>query len=454
MNEEKNIALPKAKAKIKKIKSQTKPLTKPQAKPKAKTFSNINTEELSLATNDNLNNNLNVVSAVPEAGFKIEEEPLASKAGESKSIYRKIAFSFIVLTLILVAAVLYFGFSKLTIVIIPAQEKIIDSSTVEVVSQASGFNLAPGQIYGVVKQVPVEQSREFSASGKEVLGEEVTGKVTIINNYIKNQPLVATTRLLSSDGKLFRLKDTVNVAAGGRVEVLVYADISKPEMAVGPGKFTIPGLWAGIQDKIYAESQEPMKYSQKIKYIIGQNDIDNAVSQLKNDLLANAKNQVGQAYKDYAQALFAVDNNSVTQEVSGKVGEEKEKFSIKMKTMVTVVAFNDDEVYNQVKANMATMLADDKEVSKFDKQDISYALESFNIIEATAMVNVDSEAKATLKNSAKVIKKNNLAGLNYEQLKVYLNSLPEVAGYQIKFFPSFVKKAPNLIDRIEVEIKK
>ncbi|MBI4779420.1 hypothetical protein HY797_03140 [Candidatus Falkowbacteria bacterium] len=250
------------------------------------------------------------------------------------------------------------------------------------------------------------------------------------------------------------MKNTVNVPAGGQVEAEVYADVAKPDMAVGPSRFTLPGLWAGIQDKIYAESQETMKYNQKVKYIIGQSDIDNAVNQLKNDLLANAKNEVGQAYKDYAQALFAVDNNSVSQEIDGKVGEEKEKFNIKMKTMVAVVAFNDEEVYSQTKDNVAATLADDKEISKFDKADISYVLENFNISRGTAIVKIDFIAQATLKDGAKAVKKNNLAGLSYDQVKTYLNSLPEVAGYQIKFFPSFVKKAPNLADRIEVEIKK
>ena len=259
---------------------------------------------------------------------------------------------------------------------------------------------------------------------------------------------------MSSDNKLFRLKNTVNVPAGGKAEAEVYADAAKPEMAVGPGKFTIPGLWAGLQDKIYAQSQEPMKYSQKVKYTIEQSDIDQAVSQLKNDLLANAKNQVGQAYKDYAQALFAIDNNSVSQEVSGKVGEAKEKFSLKMKIMVTVVAFNDDEIYNQVKAKLAAVLADDKEVSKFSREDMSYALESFNLDSGSAMIKVDSTAQAALKDSAKIIKKNNLAGLSYGELRAYLNGLPEVAGYQIKFFPSFIRKAPDLVDRIKIEIKK
>lgn len=435
MSEEKNIVPVKVK-----IKKTEKTKTAGRVKAKKSPFG--------------LSDNLKIAPISPTANFKIKAESAALKPGEPKKIYGRIAFTFVALTLILAAAVLYFGLAKLTIVIIPAQEKITDSSTAEVISRTGGVELAPGQIYGVVKQAPVEQLREFSAGGKETLGQEVSGKVTINNNYIKNQPLVATTRLLSSDNKLFRLKNTVNVPAGGRVEAEVYADVAEPAMAVGPGKFTIPGLWAGLQDKIYAQSQEPMKYSQKIKYFIEQNDIDQAVKELKNDLLANAKNKVKEAYRDYDQSIFAVDSNSISQEVSGKVGETKEKFSLKMKIMVTVVAFNDEEIYNQVKAKLAAALADDKEVSKFKKEDMSYALESFSLSQASAVVKVDSAAQAALKDGAKVVKRNNLAGLSYEELRAYLNGLPEVAGYQIKFFPSFIKKVPDLVDRIRIEIKK
>lgn len=434
MNEEKSIASPKVK--IKKRKTKTFKKTKADKSP----FS--------------LDNNLKPISVAPEAEFKIKKEPLTVKPRDSKKIYGRIAFSFVALTLILVAIVLYFGLTRLNIVIIPTQEKISDSSTMEIINQAGGLSLGSEQIYGIVRQVPVEQFKEFNASGKAILGQEVIGKITIINNYVKNQPLVATTRLLSSDNKLFRLKNTVNAPAGGRVEAEIYADDPKPEAAVGPGKFTIPGLWAGIQDKIYAQSQEPMKYSQKLKYTIQQRDVDTAVKELRNDLLANAKNQVAGAYQNYAQALFAVDNNSITQEVNGKVGEEKEKFSIKMTTMVAVVAFNDEQIYNRVKAKLAANLADDKEISNFKKQDMLYILGDFNITGGTAVVKVDSTAQAALKDSAKVIKKNNLTGLSYEQLRTYLNSLPEVAGYQIKFFPSFIRKAPSLVDRIEIKIKK
>ena len=400
-----------------------------------------------------LSENLAAKPAMPKADFKVGQNLLVKKR-DPKELYRRLAVSFAVLTAVLLGAVWFFTFAKVKIVIISAKEKIADSLSVEIINQANRSGASPAQIAGVVKSVPVEETKTFASSGREVLGEEVVGRVTIVNNYIKNQPLVATTRLLSAGNKLFRLKNTVNVPAGGQVVAEVYADQAKPEMAIGPSKFTIPGLWAGIQDKIYAQSNQAMEYSEKIKYTIQQSDLDNAVKELKNNLLANAGKQLGQAYGEYSQRLYQVDNNSISQEVQGKVGEEKRNFTIKMKAMVTLVAFNDEEIFNQAKTKLAATLADDKQIAEFTKQNLAYSLAKVDLSQGLAEVKVIFEAKATLKDSAKVIKKDSLAGMNYEQLKAYLNSLPEVAGYEINFLPAFIKKAPNLVDRIEVEIRK
>lgn len=393
--------------------------------------------------------NLDIEPVLPRADFKIEES--LAKKSQSKTIYRKLALSFAALTALLSVVIFYYSFSRVTLAIIPIQEKISDSSIIEIADQSAD---ASGRIAGVVRQAPLEQSRVFTSSGKEVLGQEVTGKVTIINNYMKNQPLVATTRILSSDNKLFRLKNTVNVPAGGKAEVEVYANEAKPDMAIGPSKFTIPGLWAGIQDKIYAQSGEPMKYSEKVKYMIKQSDIDGAVAELRRGLLDSARQTISQAYQEYDQTLLEIDDNSISQEPDGKVGEEKQNFTLKMKIMITLAAFKDDDVFDQAKTRLIASLADDREIAEFSKKDLVYSLESFDLSQGLATVKVTASAKTTLKPDAKIIKKNNLAGLSLDQLKSYLDSLPEVAGYEIKFFPSFMKKVPRLADRIEIVIKK
>src|SRR3990167_5008549 len=67
---------------------------------------------------------------------KIKEEVSQEKYHEANGFYRKIAVSFIILTVLLILTVVYFGYSKVTLVIIPAQEKIVDSLSLEVIDSA------------------------------------------------------------------------------------------------------------------------------------------------------------------------------------------------------------------------------------------------------------------------------------------------------------------------------
>ncbi|MDD4901251.1 MAG: hypothetical protein PHS62_04055 [Patescibacteria group bacterium] len=75
---------------------------------------------------------INIKPAMPKASpiFK-KTQPAAKKSG-AKNIYFKIVLSFAALTIILALLVAYFGFSKATLVIIPTQEKITDSVSLEI----------------------------------------------------------------------------------------------------------------------------------------------------------------------------------------------------------------------------------------------------------------------------------------------------------------------------------
>jgi hypothetical protein len=49
---------------------------------------------------------------------------------------------------------------------------------------------------------------------------------------------------------------------------------------------------------------------------------------------------------------------------------------------------------------------------------------------------------------------NKIVGLNNQQLTAYLNSLPDIAGFEVTYTPSFIKQVPRLADRIKIEIRK
>ncbi len=379
-----------------------------------------------------------------------------SGAGLQINLYRKIAFSFIFLTLALLAVIFYFSFVKVTIIITPADERVGNNLLVDIYDknkQSENASLNKGAVSGAVEQIEVEETKIYESSGADIIGEEVIGKVTIINDYNKNQPLVATTRLLSADGKLFRIKNTVNAPAGGSVEVEVYADRPSADMAIGPAKFTIPGLWAGLQDKVYAESKEEMRYQQKTKKHILQSDIDAGLVDLKKALLSTAESAVNDKYKDYSQKLYKINDDSVSNIVGAKAGEEKDDFSITMKTNVAAVAFQNEQIAKMAEEKLASSLAAGKELIGFDKNAISYNLDNFNLTEGMAAISASFEGKMVLNDSSSIIDREKILGLSRQQLNDYLANLPGVSSYEVKFSPSFIDKVPNLADRVEVKIK-
>ncbi|MFA6551527.1 MAG: hypothetical protein WCV41_03315, partial [Patescibacteria group bacterium] len=173
------------------------------------------------------------------------------------SIYRKIAITFIVLTLLLAAVVVYFSIVSVKIVIIPNKERTSSDFTLSVKDAQSATAVSGSTINGLVEKTPLTVEGKFSATGKEVSGAQITGTVTIYNKTGASQSLIKTTRLQTADGKLFRLKETTVVPANGQIDnaAIYAADKTAAEMAIAPTKFIIPGLNKVKQDLIYAENK-------------------------------------------------------------------------------------------------------------------------------------------------------------------------------------------------------
>lgn len=394
---------------------------------------------------------------IVQNNFKAEEkakvvQPEVKAKDRSIGMYRKISFAFVFLTIALLAIVFYFSFIKVNIVLTPNQERISSNLIFDIVDEES--EIKPGSVGGLIQEFEVSESKNYKPVTSEVIGEEVVGKATIYNNYTKNQPLVASTRLMSADNKLYRIKNTVNIPAGGSAEIDIYADNPTEFMVVGPTKFTIPGLWAGLQDQIYAESKEPTVYQKQVKGIIGQSDIDEAVKDLRSVVLEKARAQAEGL--GYDQSFYTLDENSVSITMDGKVGEEKEGFKAEIKAKVIAVLFKGESVKGLAQEKMNASISEDKEIAQLNADEIVYSLNSYDASQGVATVNANFDGKVALKGDAEIFDKNKVVGLTKDQLEQYLGSLPEVSSFDVKIWPSFITKVPSLInlDRINVEIRK
>ncbi|MFA6170944.1 MAG: hypothetical protein WCW77_01825 [Patescibacteria group bacterium] len=398
----------------------------------------------------------------PEDYLAKAKEVIARNAGERKSgqppklgLYKKIAYSFILLVLVLLGVVFYFSFVKIKIVIVPSQEEITDSLTFKVVGgQPSNPGNGGAAIGGALDEFNVAGEEKIEATGEKVISEEVQGKVIVYNSYIKNQPLVASTRLLSSDGKLFRTKETVNVPAGGNIAVDVYADKSDSTMVIGPSKFTIPGLWAGLQDKIYAESKEPMSYKKNSKKFVKEEDIQNGINKVKESLAAKALAEARAKYPQYDQILLKIDDNAIKKEIDAMANEEKDSFTVKLETAAEMAGFMESESASLVKDRFSLTIPAGKELVSFNGDGFKYELVNIDAAAGRAEVKAEFSGKVAVKDLSKILDPKDLAGLSKAQLEEYLKSKEGIADYEIKFSPSFVKRVPAMLDRIEIEVMK
>ena len=370
------------------------------------------------------------------------------------TIYRKIAFSFILLTLVLLMVVFYFTFIKVTIKI-KTSEEIFNQNLIVDVYDTSKYEskTKDKDIVGVVKKFNVELSKKYTSTGQEVVDKEVVGKVNLINRYSKDQPLIASTRLLSSDGKLFRIKETVTVPAKGTVQATVYADRPGEEMAIGATIFTIPGLWSGLQDKIYAESKEAFRYAERFKKFILEDDIDDALADLRKEIIIKSKKEVSEVYSDYDNFIYSINEDSIEQDIDGDVDQEVEEFSVDMETEVIVVAFNNKKIKDMAYQKLISDLPYDKKLIKLNSKSFNYNLNNYDLTEGIASLNVVFSGELSFdENIGTIIEKEKLLGLTRKQLEEYLKGRNDISSFEIKFWPSFISKVPNLIDRIEIVI--
>lgn len=376
-------------------------------------------------------------------------------------LYTKFVWKFLVIVGLLVFFVLYLFFSKLTINITPSTEAINPTLSLRVAENNPGVKLASDEkedIKGVVKVMKVSLEDNFMASGEEFVGEALSARVKIINNHGQSQALVKTTRLLSPDNKLFRISEAVNVPAGTSVWVDVYPEKISREYAINPTTFIIPGLWVGLQDKIYAKSEEAFIFEQRKEKYVRASDIAQAEKEISDKVLAsvilNIEKEKAILEKTEGREYLYVYNkeSDIKLKVNAKAEDKKESFLVQAETEIVVAFFPKDEVVELGYKHLKILTPSNKELFDFKPENTIFRFDSFNEEKQEVLVKATFVGKMMVKSTDNIINREELLGLNDDQIATYLKNKTEVDSFELKFSPAFFKNAPKLVDRIEVNI--
>lgn len=366
------------------------------------------------------------------------------------AFHKRVTLGFLAISALLVLLILYFSLAQVKIYLTPQITTLESSFTIEVQTNSDKVLAGTKIVPGTITTTSFKTSKTFTVpAGNEVAGI-ARGQVTIINNYSRNQVLVRTTRLLTPSGLLFRLADNVNVPAGGQVTVEAYADTQGPEYDIVPTKFTIPGLWEGLRDYIYAESYEPFRGGRRLEKTITSEILEKSASEVVKLSADEAKNKL-EPNPDQI-ILYALDETTWNSDV--EIGQTTDAYQITAQTPVTKVEFSRADLHKIASAELIAKTPANQQFISANFDSLRYELQTVDEQKKTATIVVYLQGRSASRLKKEDLNIEKIQGLSKTELLTYLQSLPSIADINIVFIPGWLKKVPSLPNHIYIEIIK
>jgi hypothetical protein len=367
----------------------------------------------------------------------------------SLRLYQRIAVVFVGVTFLLLLSVLYLSVSRATIKIVANPKLITVNAVADVVSNPT----TDGQITGAVKQKVFTGSKTFTlpSEGSQAVEAKASGTVTITNASTSTQALVATTRLLSETGVLFRIDKAITVPAGGKVDAQVHADLPGKGGEIGPSKFTIPGLNANAQKLITGSSTNPMVGGVVYVRSLTEKDVTDAVSALTDDLLKQAGTEFA-AGLDPALNGISLKSNVVSQKTDVPVGTQTGAFTLTLSIDVTGVYYQGDLVKTYAQNLFNKRIPEGYEATKVNVDGMQVKVDAADAKTGEARISIYLDGTARLSLESSALSKDRFVGRSPNEVLSLLRSHDGVREVTVSFTPFWLKRVPTLKDHIKIEI--
>lgn len=240
------------------------------------------------------------------------------------------------LAILVIILVVYYSLSGATITVKPAWQEQKIGLIANIIDQKLGTTTA-NQLPGYLKTYEREVSEMLPASSSTVSNTPISGNIEIANHSSKSQALIATTRFITADNLLFRLDKAVTVPAGGKVTASITASEKDDKFLIGqaPTNLTIPGLWPGLQDKIYGVTTGQFQRKASAAYQITPENITSAQDLLQQKAIAAIKTELAQTEEKISDEQIIITENTLkTDDQPDANGLFKASLKIKAVTVI------------------------------------------------------------------------------------------------------------------------
>lgn len=366
----------------------------------------------------------------------------AAGYGQPVRFYKGVAITFLCLTLGLLALIAFMSAKRVDITIVTKADSVDVSVPVEI-----GTN-SEGAIKGSVSSTIILFEKSFSPRTTTSTKTASAGSVTLYNDSGVEQPLVATTRLLTNSGVLYRLKKGVTVAANGKIVAEVYPDKRDSSSDIGPSSFTIPGLSVSRQKEVYAKSTVQLTGTgtQQVG-VITEDDIKLGTAAFVEALKSKAS--------DLAKAKFS-DGKGVgylaqyTADTKAKIGDTVDSFTISGKATVVLANFNTADLTQLATTMLNKKIVDNNDILQSSSSEPSVAFDSFDQVKNVLTLKVTQTGTVNLDPNSPKLQKQVFFGKTEDEVRRYVMSLDHVQSVEMKFKPLWNHTVPQVADHVTV----
>lgn len=297
--------------------------------------------------------------------------------------------------------------------------------------------------------------------------QKARGTVVIYNNYGTDpQPLVATTRLETADGKLFRLVSGVTVPGmtgtggakePGAIEAEVIADQAGEEYNIGSSEFTIPGFKGGSKyEKFSAKSTKAMtgggSSGASDLAVVAAVDIDTAEREAKAKAKEDFLNEIrGELLPDERALDEQIDIAASVPIALPQIGTAANAFEYRGVFRVRAFVFSERTIREKAESVV------EKDIGGIRFRPVSVSITYGDSVPdfSGGAVRLRAHASVTMESDIdRDMLKTALLGKNEDGIKQALHDFPAVKKINVIFRPErFVKSIPDSEGRVTLLVE-
>jgi hypothetical protein len=337
-------------------------------------------------------------------------------------------------------------------------DKAIATTTVG----ANGTMVIPAQVFTTQKNI----TQLFQATGKsETVSSKAQGTITIYNHYsASSQDLVATTRFVTPDGKIFRLMNDVTVpgatvAADGTItassiDAPIIADQGGVAYNVGPvPKLTIPGFQssAGKYAGFYGEIKgQTTGGATGVKPIPTAADVSAAKASTTAILEADLQGGFAASYPNNFKIVDGATSVAVSKLTVNTSTDANGNFSVFGQASLTAIGF-DESALEAYLLGLAQSQSAGQTTLSFKNINVSYT----NVVASFSkgQVTFSLSAQGTLEPAFSADQfASSVAGKSIAGARDAIQSLPELSDGKISVWPIWLWSMPGNPGKIQVTV--